>query len=129
MLSKSGGDYVVITKSLKDCMCLYEYGIPAIAPNSENLFITDKQYQKLKEKYRHIILFYDNDLPGITNANKIRKQYPDLKVTFIPRKYDAKDISDFRKKYGKKKTQQLINSALEYYGEKGYVEKTKEFEE
>ena len=63
MLSKSGGDYLVITKSLKDCMCLYEYGIPAIAPNSENLFITDKQYQKLKQKYRKIFLFYDNDLP------------------------------------------------------------------
>jgi DNA primase len=77
-------------------MCLYEYGIPAIAPNSENLFITDKQYQKLKQKYRKIFLFYDNDLPGITNANKIRKQYPDLKVIFIRRKYDAEDISDFR---------------------------------
>lgn len=109
-------------------MCLYEYGIPAIAPNSENLFITEKQYQKLKEKYRTIFLFYDNDLAGITNANKIRKQYPDLKVVFIPRKYEAKDISDFRKKYGKKKTIQLINSALEYYGEKGYIEKAEESE-
>ena len=126
MLSKSGGDYLVITKSLKDCMCLYESGIPAIAPNSENLFITDKQYQKLKQKYRKIFLFYDNDLPGITNANKIRKQYPDLKVIFIPRKYDAKDISDFRKKYGKKKTRQLINSALEYYGEQRKIEETEE---
>lgn len=126
MLSKSGGDYLVITKSLKDCMCLYEFGIPAIAPNSENLFITDKQYQKLKQKYRKIFLFYDNDLPGITNANKIRKQYPDLKVIFIPRKYDAKDISDFRKKYGKKKTKQLINSALEYYGEQRKIEETEE---
>lgn len=37
MLPKSG-EFVVVTKSLKDVMALYEFGIPAIAPNSENLF-------------------------------------------------------------------------------------------
>lgn len=108
-LPKDGGDYVVITKSLKDCMCLYELGIPAVAPISENIFITDAQYKKLQEKFKHIILFYDNDIAGIGNMNKIRKEYPDVHVVYIPRRYQVKDISDFRKKYGKRKTADLIN--------------------
>ena len=36
------GKLLVITKSMKDCMVLYGLGINAIAPNSENLFISDK---------------------------------------------------------------------------------------
>ena len=39
-LPKSG-KLLVITKSLKDVMCLYSCGITACAPNSENLFISD----------------------------------------------------------------------------------------
>lgn len=115
MLPKDGGENLVITKSLKDCMLLYELGIPAIAPCSENLFVSQKQYDKLKSKFKNIFLFYDNDQAGISNMNKIRKQFPDLIVTFIPRKLEAKDISDFYFKYGKKRTIELINMAKEHY--------------
>ena len=114
-LPKEGGEMLVITKSLKDVMVFYEYGIPAIAPCSENLFLTEKQYEKLKSKFKHIFLFYDNDLAGISNMNKIRKKYPELHVTFIPRSYKAKDISDFIKRYGIKRTKSLIESAKNYY--------------
>ena len=96
-------------------MTLYSLGITAIAPNSENLFITEAQYAKLKTKFKHIILFYDNDAPGIQCMRKIKKMYPELIATFIPRKYEAKDISDFRKKYGKEKTLKLIEQAKERY--------------
>lgn len=115
MLPKTGGDILVITKSLKDVMVLYELGIPAIAPNSENLFVTDLQYKKLSEKFKDIIVLYDNDLAGICGMRKIKRQYPKVKVMYIPRKYEAKDISDFYKKYGKDKTLKLINIAKQYY--------------
>lgn len=68
MLPKQGGDLLVITKSLKDVMCLYEYGITAIAPCSENEFLTDTQYQKVKSKFKHITLLWDNDYAGVSNA-------------------------------------------------------------
>ena len=42
MLPKHG-EFIVITKSLKDVMVLYSFGIPAIAPISENCFVTDAQ--------------------------------------------------------------------------------------
>ena len=69
-LPKSG-NFIIITKSLKDVMALWQFGIPAIAPNSENSFLSDIQYNKLKLKFKDIYLFYDNDLPGIKSANKI----------------------------------------------------------
>ena len=46
-------------------MCLYEFGIPAIAPNSENLFISDSVLEQLKSRFKNIIVIYDSDLAGI----------------------------------------------------------------
>ena len=117
LLPKNGGDYLVITKSLKDVMALYEFGIPAIAPCSENLFVTDTQYQRLKNKFKRIYLLYDNDLPGVAASNRIHKKYPDVKCILLKREW-SKDFSDYRKAYGYKKTLDLINKAKEYYGEK-----------
>ncbi len=114
MLPKDGGDVLCITKSMKDVMVLYEYGISAIAPISENLFLTEKQYLRCKQKFKHLFVFYDNDKPGLRNLAKIRRKY-DVIITFIPKKYNVKDISDFRKQYGHEKTLELINQAKSYY--------------
>jgi len=107
-LPKEGGEYLVITKSLKDVMVLYEYGISAIAPISEHLFVTEKQYEKLKRKWKNIYLLYDRDRVGMYNAAKIRRKFPDVKVLLVPKKYKIKDISDFRQKYQHQKTIDLI---------------------
>lgn len=104
------GDLLVITKSMKDVMTLYELGITAIAPNSETLFLADKQYKLVKKRFKRIVLLYDNDLAGISNMNKIRKKFKDITCLWLPRKY-AKDISDFYRKYGKERTIELINEA------------------
>jgi hypothetical protein len=106
------GDLLVVTKSMKDVMCLYSMGIIAIAPSSENLFLAPKQLQKLKDKFKHIVIFYDNDLPGISNMNKFKREFK-LPCVWIPRKFKAKDISDFYKLYGKEKTLKLIEYAKE----------------
>ena len=80
VLPKEGGEYLAITKSLKDVACLYSCGIPAIAPISENCFVTEAQFERLSKKFKKIILFYDNDSAGITHMNKFRKQFPDVYV-------------------------------------------------
>ena len=64
-------------------MSLYEFGITAIAPNSENIFLTECQFAKLKSKFKEIYLLYDRDLPGVRSANKIRKKFTDLKVLLM----------------------------------------------
>lgn len=109
---KKDGDICVITKSMKDTMCLYSLGISAIAPNSENLFIADTILERLKSKFKYIIVLYDNDLPGIQNMQKIKKKHPELIYFYIPRHYNAKDISDFYKKYGKDKTLEFVKDNL-----------------
>lgn len=106
------GKLLVITKSLKDVMCLYSLGITAIAPNSETQQVDSKLLESLKERFKYIVYFYDNDLPGIKGMNKIRKLYPELIYYWIPRKYDAKDISDFYKKYGRDKTLKFIKNEI-----------------
>lgn len=115
MLPKDGNDLLIITKSLKDVMVLYEFGIPSIAPISENLFLTANQLEKCKKKFKNIVVWYDTDLPGISNMRKIKKTNPELNYFFIPRKHRVKDISDFRKKYGHKKTIELIDKVKERY--------------
>lgn len=104
------GDFIVVTKSLKDVMALYEFGITAIAPNSENLFLTEAQYIKLQNRFKDIYLLYDRDLPGVKAANKIRKQFKDLQILLVPK---VKDFTDYVKKYGVLKTLNLIDEWLE----------------
>lgn len=112
------GDTLVITKSLKDVMILYELGIPAIAPCSEVLFVSDSQLTRLKQRFKNIIVLYDNDLPGIEGMRRIKKNHPELRFLWIPRKYKAKDVSDFVKKYGVEKTKECINELSKYYANK-----------
>ena len=106
------GKLLVITKSMKDCLTLYSLGISAIAPNSENIFVSDSVLEDLKKRFKYIVVMYDNDIPGISNMRKIKKKHPELLYYFIPRKYEVKDISDFYKKYKKKKTLEFIKESI-----------------
>lgn len=106
------GKLLVITKSMKDSMCLYSCGITACAPNSENLFIPDKVLEDLKNRFENIVVLYDNDRPGLYNMAKIRKEHPELTYVFIPRRYGSKDISDFYKDHGRKETLNLIKTFI-----------------
>lgn len=99
-------------------MVLYNFGIAAVAPISENCFLSEAQYHKYKERFKKIYVFYDNDLAGLTNMQKIRHQFPDVIPVWIPRKYNAKDISDFYAAYGHDKTEEFINYAKGYFQSK-----------
>ena len=109
------GDILLVTKSQKDVMLAYELGIPAIAPCSEVLFLSNKQIQHLKKRFKTIVVCYDTDITGIHNLKQIRINHPDLHTFFIPRKYGVKDISDFFKKYGEEETRRLAGELLKYY--------------
>ena len=106
------GKLLVITKSMKDSMCLYSCGITACAPNSENLFISDKVLEDLKSRFKNIVVLYDNDRPGLYNMAKIRREHPELTYVFIPKRYGSKDISDFYKDHGRKETLNLIKTFI-----------------
>ncbi len=112
------GKLLVITKSMKDVASMYSFGINAVAPNSETQFMTDKMLEELKERFDRIVVFYDNDLPGISNMNKIKKAQPELEYFYIPRKLECKDFSDLVEKYGREKVKELIKEWINNYGKK-----------
>lgn len=87
------GDTLVITKSMKDIMCLYKMGIPAVSPSSESTFIPLQVLEELKKRFKTIILLFDRDSSGCKNSIKIKNQFG-IKPLFINKKFKAKDISD-----------------------------------
>ena len=88
------GEICIITKSLKDVMCLYEMGIPAVSPSSESTFIPESVLVDLKKRFKKIIIIFDRDQAGFKNVRKIIKKCKDLDFLFINKKFKSKDISD-----------------------------------
>lgn len=108
------GDLLVITKSMKDVIAMYGFGIAACAPNSETLFISDKQLEEFKQRFKHILVIYDSDRPGRSNMAKIRREYPELNYYFLP-KYLSKDFTDSIKQVGVDKMKELVNQFISNY--------------
>ena len=106
------GDLLVITKSMKDLMAMYEFGIPAVSPNSETLFVDDKKLKEFKQRFKHILVIYDQDRSGRYNMSKIRKLYPELNYFIIPREYGSKDFTDLIRDYGIEEVKTLVPKFL-----------------
>lgn len=105
------GDVLFITKSMKDVMCFYEMGIPAISPSSESTFIPNKVLEQLKKRFKRIIILFDRDPAGIKYSRKMSKQ-TGLEAMFIHKKFKAKDISDAIKLNGFEEIKTWINKQL-----------------
>ena len=111
-LPKSG-DTLVITKSLKDVMCLDIWGIPAVAPSSESCVIPSDIVKQLYDRFTKICILYDFDRTGISFANKHRKLYGFTPLFFTNGKfgtfdYQVKDFSDFIARNGVRSAAELI---------------------
>lgn len=92
-LPEAGGDLLIITKSLKDVMCLYEMGFNAISPSSETTFIPEDILKSLRSKWKKIVILFDRDATGMKKAREYSKQYK-MDAIFVHKKFKAKDISD-----------------------------------
>lgn len=118
----SGGELLIITSSHKDVMTLSELGYHAIAPaTSENQKFNKSYIDSLKSYWDRIVIFYDNDgcfnpPKGISGkgkeaAKRLADRF-DLSMIFTP-DGEPKDISDYYKECGKKKTINLLIKILE----------------
>ncbi len=105
------GDILIITKSMKDVMCLYEMGIPAISPSSESTFIPDKVLEQLKKRFKRIIILFDRDEAGVKYLRKMSLK-TGLEGMLIHKKFKAKDISDAIKANGFEKIKNWIYKEL-----------------
>lgn len=109
----NGGDTLVITKSLKDVMCLDIWDIPSIAPASESCVIPTDVVSKLYDRFKRIYILYDFDPTGISFANRHRKLYDFEPLFFTNGKfntfdYKVKDFSDFIALNGVRSAAELI---------------------
>lgn len=106
------GDILIITKSMKDVMCLYEMGIPAISPSSESTFIPNKALDQLKKRFKAVLICFDRDQAGCKYLRKISLK-TGLKPFLVHKKWKAKDISDAIKANSFEAIKQWIYEELE----------------
>lgn len=96
---------LVITKSLKDCMCLRSFGYESVSPRGENILIPDPYLRYLESKYKNIYTLFDND--GKHKAD----EYPYRKLQ-VPLSTCEKDVTDFCKRYGHEECRQLLSQLI-----------------
>lgn len=103
------GNLVCICSSMKDALCLWSNtGIPCIAIQGEGYTMSQTALSNLKERYKNICVCLDNDTVGLKDAEKFCEKTGFINIV-IPSFKDNeeskndKDISDYFKKYGKRK--------------------------
>lgn len=101
------GQYLIVTKSLKDVMKLYEMGLPAVAPMSEAQVLTNEQFNELSRRFKVLVALYDNDRRGMRSLLKFKAM--GVIPLCIHKSYGAKDFTDFYAKYGRATTLHFIN--------------------
>lgn len=104
---------LIITKSLKDVMCLHEMGFSSIAPQAEG---NRNQYEAIDNIAMHfdsIVILFDNDDTGIKGAENLQEYLSmESKVIFIKNIANVKDISDHVKHHGLNISKNLINNLI-----------------
>ncbi len=108
------GNLLVITKSQKDVMSLYELGVPAISLQAETIMPSVELISQLKTRFKQIWTLYDFDLTGVRTANAIKREYgiqPILLTNgrFRTKNQGAKDISELIEIQTKPRVQQFVD--------------------
>ena len=102
-------DILIIQKSYKDVMLCYEFGYPAMAPQSETCPIPSDIMDDIKQRFKRVVILYDNDEAGIKAATQLSEQY-DLEKIFLT---EAKDLSDHVLLHGKEYTKNTLKELLD----------------
>lgn len=116
MLPEKGTD-LIITKSLKDVMSIYENtGLPAISLQSENVLPKRHVFEQLNKRFETCYLLYDNDFDKDVNwgqqfAEKLAVQLGLINI-FIDDKYKSKDFSDLIKNTSREQAREILTNQM-----------------
>lgn len=88
------GDILIITKSYKDIIVWWKLGYPAIAPHSENMFISPMDLYELEARFKTIYVNYDNDETGVKKSIQYSSEH-NLKYFNLPISTNCKDPFQF----------------------------------
>lgn len=93
-------DLLIVTKSMKDIMCLRSFGYEAVAPRAENM-IPSEYFIEWLQTFKKVFMLLDND--GKSSAHL----YP-FEAVYIPEESGEKDPTDYVKRFGVPKTDSLL---------------------
>lgn len=108
---------LIITKSLKDVMCIIENTqYHAVALQCENIQPKEQVISELKDRFGEIIIFYDNDYDKEENWGQIFSEDLSKKTGFrsvcIDASHEAKDFSDLIVKVGVTEAVKILEEEL-----------------
>lgn len=114
-------EYGVLTKSLKDVMCLKLFGINAVSVSAESTMPTPEEMKFIQSYYKNIFTLMDFDYVGIKISQDLKRLYNTIPLFFTNGRYntldfEAKDFSDFLDINGKQFTKDFI----EFFTENNY---------
>lgn len=105
------GDTLILTKSLKDIICIKMAGYPAISLQGEANKLEESLVSKMLKRFNRIIVLYDNDEQGIISSKSIVNKYR-FKSIIIPLEYNCKDYSELVAKIGQKEAKIVLNKLI-----------------
>lgn len=105
------GEFAIITKSLKDIMSMYEFGLPSIAPQSESIVLNELIIENLSSRFGLVATLFDNDARGKRSTVLYNRKYNTVPLLFAP--IDPKDFTDNYVKYGKEYMNDIIQQVKE----------------
>lgn len=108
---------LILTKSMKDVMCLRELGYEAMAIHGEGQYFYKDFIRHIKKYYPNIISMYDRDKTGVKGMKYLWTTYG-ISAVFIPKalaKQGIKDISDMYKALGREKTEEFLKAFTGIY--------------
>lgn len=111
------GDTLIITKSLKDVMSLYEVtGIPAVSLQSENISPKRHVFEQLNQRFDMCYLLYDNDFDkeqnwGMIFGTKLAQELGLIDI-WIPDRFKSKDFSDLVKNGGVDNAKKILEQHM-----------------
>jgi hypothetical protein len=95
-------DTLIITKSMKDVMCLRSFGYEAVAVRSENVLVPQPYMEHFRKKYARILILFDND------GKHKGAEYAEPKI-FVPKLLEGdKDTTDFCNNHGIPSTAEML---------------------
>ncbi len=102
------GKTLILTKSLKDCICFNLIGYPAISLQGEANKLENELVTKLLKRFDEIVVIYDNDDQGKKSSLSLQKQY-NFRILFIE---EAKDLSDLIELKGLEESKIIIDKLI-----------------
>lgn len=108
---------LIITKSLKDVMTLYEVtGCSAVSLQSEGILPKHHVFSQLDTRFKTIYSLYDNDFDSEQNwgkifGDRISREFGLIEM-YIDDKYKSKDFSDLVKNVGKDKAKYILEHTM-----------------